>query len=302
MPTGTATISIVSPRSAQARFDVPIDYNIIIFKLFSVFEDRPLYAQIERRIENLIRRDHQPGDLLPTQARLAREFGVSLITIRRAIDELGRRGWVEPIAGRGTVVRQPTVSDFHGGVSSWTDSIAGSGLIPATAWTRITVRRPPPRIARLLGLPARRKTVLIERLRTADGHPICLMTNELNAALVPGLAERGLDRESLYACLAEWYGLHPSHADEEVSARPATPQERRLLNIRAPTLLSIRRITMLDNGQPMEVADVLAPADRYQYRVRIHAGAKGPAARQPSPPQALSNPDHLQSVAQQENP
>lgn len=232
-------------------------------------EAGPLYAQLQRELLERIRRDYRPGQLFPTQKELARQFGTSLITVKRALDEIARRGLLRSTRGRGTVVLRPPVEDDRRGVASWTDTMTGLGRQPRTAWTRISVRVPAPDVARLLGLRTRQRTVLLERLRTLDGEPLCLMRNELPLALVPDLARTGLPEESLYAWLRKKYGWVPFRADEEVEARRPTPDEARALGRRAPIVLVVRRHTFLEDGRALEVADMVAPADRYRYRVEI---------------------------------
>lgn len=65
----------------------------------------PLYAQLEQKIElQIANRALHPGDRLPTEAQLARENGVSVITVRKAIDGLVRKGLLECKQGKGTFV------------------------------------------------------------------------------------------------------------------------------------------------------------------------------------------------------
>jgi len=58
---------------------------------------------VEARLLERIRRDFRPGQLLPTQQALAREFGASLITIKRALHDIARQGYLQSTRGRGTV-------------------------------------------------------------------------------------------------------------------------------------------------------------------------------------------------------
>lgn len=227
---------------------------------------RPLYAQVEEALLARVRRS-RPGQLLPTQREFASEFGTSLITVKRAIDEIARKGLVESTRGRGTVVTRPPVPDDRREVSSWTDSMAGLGRQPSTAWHRLSTRVPPADVARALGLKPRGRTVLLERLRTLDDEPICLMRNELPLALVPALAEEGLTEESLYGWLKSRCRLVPHRAEEEVEARLASAAEARSLG--KGIVVVVRRRTFLGDGHPLEVAEMVAPADRYRYRVEI---------------------------------
>lgn len=228
----------------------------------------PLYAQVETALMDRVRKDYAPGALLPPQRELAAEFGTSLITVRRAVDELARKGFLRTTRGLGTVVLHPPIRDDRQGLSSWTDAMTGLGRMPRTVHSRTRTRIPPAPVARSLNLKARERTVVLERHRTLDGEPFCVMRNELPAALAPGLAPAGLPEESLYAWLRRTTRRLPHHADEEVEARRARPEERRFL--REPFVLAVHRRTYLADGRPLEIAEMVAPAGRYRYRIRIH--------------------------------
>ena len=229
----------------------------------------PLYSQVEARLLERIRRDFRPGQLLPTQQALAREFGASLITIKRALHDIARQGYLQSTRGRGTVVTRPVVSDDRSEVSSWTDAMTGLGREPRTVSSSVQVRVPSRELARLLGLRARERTVRLERLRTLDGRPFCLMTNELPWRLVPDLADRGLPEESLYGWLRKQHRLVPHRADEEVAARPPLPREQSFLGADVPIVLVVRRHTRLADGRPLEIAEMVADARHYRYRVEV---------------------------------
>jgi len=229
----------------------------------------PLYSQVEARLLERLRTDFEPGQMLPTQQELAREFGASLITIKRALHELARRGHLESTRGRGTVVTRPVVSDDRSEVSSWTDAMTGLGREPRTVKSAVEVRVPSRDLARLLGLRSRERTVHLERHRSLDGRPFCLMTNEIPFALAPELADRGLPEESLYAWLRKERRLVPQRADEEVHARAPVPRESRFLGRDVPIVIVVRRHTFLSDGRPLEVAEMVADARQYRYRVEI---------------------------------
>ena len=239
----------------------------------SPLERRPsaptLYSQVEARLLERLRSEFRPGQLLPTQQELAREFGASLITIKRALHELARRGHLQSTRGRGTVVTRPVISDDRSRVSSWTDAMTGLGREPRTVESRVEVRTPSRDLARLLGLRSRERTIHLERHRTLDGRPFCLMSNEVPFLLAPELADRGLPEESLYAWLRKKHHLVPHRADEEVHARAPLPRESRFLGRDVPIVIVVRRHTFLPDGRPLEVAEMAADARQYRYRVEI---------------------------------
>src|SRR5262249_35267629 len=65
----------------------------------------PLYRQVQTGIEELIRDKPSSAELVLSDAQLSERFGVSRITVRRAVDELVDAGVLYRIQGVGTFVR-----------------------------------------------------------------------------------------------------------------------------------------------------------------------------------------------------
>src|SRR5258708_19955086 len=68
---------------------------------------RPLYAQVKAvMIRGVVRGDWRPGDILPSEGRLAAEFRVSQGTVRKALDEMAVQNLVVRQQGRGTFIAE----------------------------------------------------------------------------------------------------------------------------------------------------------------------------------------------------
>ncbi|MFA5575707.1 MAG: GntR family transcriptional regulator [Tissierellaceae bacterium] len=75
--------------------------NIII----SNSSNEPIYEQISSQIKELILRGElDEGDLLPSIRGLARDLQISVITTKRAYDELEREGFIQTMQGKGSYV------------------------------------------------------------------------------------------------------------------------------------------------------------------------------------------------------
>ena len=234
-------------------------------------DSRPLYIRLMEVLLADIRTAYEPGDLLPTQHAIAERYGSSLITVKRALDEIGRMGLVESVRGRGTIVRRPMIVDSHTGVSSWTETMRAMGAEPRTSWSDITIEEGKEEVRRLLRLKRREQLAVVRRLRLLDDEPLALISNQLPAHLVPGLADFGLDEESLYAVLRKRYRLEVAYADEEVTAVPAGDTERQAFGDQCHTVLQVTRTGYDANDCPVEYSRLTAPTTRYTYRVRITA-------------------------------
>ena len=65
----------------------------------------PLYEQIETQVKNqILNGSLNPGDGLPSIRNLAKALKVSIITTKRAYEELEKDGFIETIVGKGTFV------------------------------------------------------------------------------------------------------------------------------------------------------------------------------------------------------
>lgn len=68
--------------------------------------DRPIYEQIEEQIKSLIvSGELKEGDALPSMRLLAKELRISIITTKRAYEDLERDGYIESYTGRGSFVK-----------------------------------------------------------------------------------------------------------------------------------------------------------------------------------------------------
>lgn len=77
--------------------------NIIISNSSQV----PLYEQIERQTKNqIVNMNLKPGEILPSIRTLAKELKVSIITTKRAYEELEKEGFIKTVVGKGTFVSQ----------------------------------------------------------------------------------------------------------------------------------------------------------------------------------------------------
>lgn len=65
----------------------------------------PIYEQIRRQIQgHILKGELQPGDALPSIRNLAQQLQISVITTKRAYDELERDGFIETVTGKGSFV------------------------------------------------------------------------------------------------------------------------------------------------------------------------------------------------------
>lgn len=242
-------------------------------------QDRPgtglLYKQVVAYVERLVaERGLVPGDMLPTHAELAALTGVSMITVRRALDELERAGKVRRHQGVGTFLARPRIVTEPARAGSLLGTLAadGAGRRAKRLDTRILEMRrglPSPDIARALRLWPDSQVWRLRRQRRIDGEPAVVETSIIPTALAPELDRliEGLGG-SLYDLLGHEYGLEDEYEEQYLEVITPTAGERRLLSIPPRTqVVRIRGLSMDKVGTPFDCFEQLYPAAEFAFAI-----------------------------------
>ena len=92
----------------------------------------PKYAQIEAELIAQIESGQlAPGAELPSESDLIECYGVSRVTVRRAIDELYHQGYVEKMQGKRACVKEKVKLQELTSISSYTEEIIRQGMTPS---------------------------------------------------------------------------------------------------------------------------------------------------------------------------
>jgi GntR family transcriptional regulator len=189
--------------------------------------------------------------LLPPEPVLCAEYGVSRITLRRAVDGLVADGHLVREQGRGTYVTRPAIR--HEYRESFVHRIAGFNSVMteqgAQVGTTVLTQRivpAPAAVATELLLDGPEDVVELERLRTVDGLPNHVAHSFLPARLYPRAAEEDFGTGSLYEYLRREYGADLAHARIVVDVGTAAPEEADLLRVVAGSPLLVVRTTVRD--------------------------------------------------------
>ena len=236
---------------------------------------RLLYEQVVEYVEQLVfERGLTAGDLLPTYAELAQLTGVSLITVRRALDELERAGKVHRHQGLGTFLARPRIVAEPTRVGSLLGTLAagGEGRPAETLDTRILELRcglPSADVARALQIGSDSQVWQLRRQRMIDGQPAVVETSIVPAALVPDL-DRLVSRlgASLYDLLGSECGLEDEYEQQYLEVVMPTQEVRRLLSIPPRTqVVRIRGLSMDKAGTPFDCFEQLYPATEFAFAI-----------------------------------
>jgi GntR family transcriptional regulator len=246
----------------------------------------PLHHQVYLDLKGAIDGGElQAGDRLPPERELARRYGCSLITIRRALDELSREGRLRRHQGRGTFVLPPRLERDIAEAQSFTEEMQRRGLDPETRLVSARPEAASETVAAALGLEAGSPTLYLERLRLAGGEPLLLEMVHLPAERFPGLLASDLEHNSLYAILTERYGTPVVRAREALEPVLLPAREARLLGLAPRSLaLLVEGIAFTADDTPVEFGRTYVRGDRTRYYVeRVHVRSGLGRAREERP-------------------
>ncbi|HEY3684892.1 MAG TPA: GntR family transcriptional regulator [Streptosporangiaceae bacterium] len=237
----------------------------------------PLHYQVYRHLRRALDTgDLSAGDRLPAERELCEFYGCSLITVRRALDELARERRLIRMRGRGTFVTEPPVDRNLQLLKSFSQDMRQRGLEPGT---RILAEKREPAstlVAEALRVDPGGHTYLLERLRLVGGQPLLLEEVHLPADRFPGLLDADLEHGSLYELLARRYDTRLEYAQETIEPIALGQREADLLGQRRgrPALL-LELVAFDQSGRPVEYCRSTVRGDRARYHVDARGGRAG---------------------------
>ncbi|NUR07978.1 MAG: GntR family transcriptional regulator [Nocardioidaceae bacterium] len=223
------------------------------------------HVQVREYVRNLIQ-GAEPGSPAPSERELVQHFGVARMTVRQALDALVAEGLLERVPGRGTFVARARI-DVQVRLSSYTEEMGRRGMKPDARTLLARMESAGPGVARALEIEEGDKVVHWQRLRLADGIPMCIEDAYLAESIVPRFLDHPLP-DSLYAELHR-RDLLPTWGEDSVDAALSRADEAELLGIDegAPVLRIARRA--FAGNIAVEVSRSTFRADRYTLWVPL---------------------------------
>ncbi|NIZ10038.1 phosphonate metabolism transcriptional regulator PhnF [Pseudooceanicola sp. HF7] len=229
-----------------------------------------------REISALIEQDimdgvMEPGTKLPTEPELARIYQAGRHSVRRAVTELGKAGYLSVEQGRGTFVQARPMIDYaikrrtrlRGNLDPKGIAVSGETL----DYARIPA---PPRVARALQLAPGAEVLATSRRSMADGVPVNIGQIYHDPARFPDYPQRRLAMGSTTA-VYQSYGVQDYlRAETRIHARPARGEEPRLLQQHPDMpVMVVRAVDALPDGTPIAHSEVIWSAARVKFSINF---------------------------------
>lgn len=235
----------------------------------SDFKKSPVYLQIREYIYNrIISGEYKAGDKLPSEDKLAEQFGVSRMTVNKALMELVNREYLTRIQGSGTFVSKMRKEGSTSANMSFNDSLTSKGFKVNTKVYDKKLIIPSKEVAELLNIPVTEKVLYLRRLRFVNNEPIVVQEAYLTTAVSSKLINIDFEQYSLYAVLREVCGEEIIRAKDIVEAKAADEEVSQVLCIKSGfPVLKIRRVAFNSMDKPIELSYSIYRSDQYELEV-----------------------------------
>lgn len=235
----------------------------------------PLYLQLQRVIRDAVRAGKLEADeALPSERDLARQLGISRVTVRKAIAGLVDKGILVQRWGSGTFIAPAMhVEQALSRLSSFTDDMTARGLRPGATVLDRSNGPSSPNESMALGISPGEPVSRLKRLRLAGDVPMAI-----EHAIVPArfLPDPHIVDGSLYAALID-RGYGPKRALQRLHAVLLNPGQAILLQVPpASPALYIERRSFLENGEAVEFTSSYYRGDAYDFVAELSIGEREP--------------------------
>lgn len=230
------------------------------------------YQEIANELRSQIQNGvYKSGEQLALEREMCEQYGVSRITIKKAVDQLVKEGLVVKRRGSGTFVKSLGNQDVHD--ISMANQFSGfsktfEGHKVETKVLRFDIIHPAQEVAEKLNITTDDFVYDIVRLRQLDGRPVVIEYTQMPIELIPGIKREVLEK-SIYGYIEKTLHFKIQSAHRFIRALMPTEEEEKFLHIQHGKLpiLEVEQIAFLDDGRAFEYSKAHHRGDEQAFRV-----------------------------------
>ena len=236
-----------------------------------VLPEAPLYSRVEAVLAGEVAAgDLRVGDQLPTEDHLIARFGVSRITVRRAIQNLVDRGLVEIRRGKGTFVTAPRITQDLTELSGFVEDMHAIGRKPTARVVRKEIVTADATVAGQLALTRGERVVRIRRVRLADGIPLSFDETYLPLEIGKKIMTDNLKLEPIFSLLERKYNIPLVVAEYKLDAVAADTEVAAALKVKQGSpVFRIERTSYSTGSRPVDYETLHYRGDLVRFATRL---------------------------------
>lgn len=230
----------------------------------------PKYYRVKEHLKELIAQwRERDGKPIPSERELIAMFGVSRITVRRAIDDLVQEGYLFKVQGKGTYVETDQENQNLINLTSCTSEIKALGMTPGRKVLHCTIVPCSVKQASDLKINSRDSLFFLDRVYFADDVAVNRTRSYLPYNRFPGIESVDFSHSSLYEVIEQRYRVRISRAHRTIEAVSADSEIADSLSIdRGVPVLLFHCLTYGTSGgveTPIEQFSCYYRSDRFKF-------------------------------------
>ncbi|MGL4651110.1 MAG: GntR family transcriptional regulator [Caldilineaceae bacterium] len=234
----------------------------------------PLYEQIKLLLrDQILSGQCPPGSQLPSEAALCAQYGVSRITVVRALGDLEDEGLIIRRQGRGSQVREGERADSRQRITGFSGTIGLEGNAIRSKVLGVDTINDNADLAMLFGMPVHEKPAFmrIRRLRFVDDRPAVIMNSIMLASLGKRLLEHDLESASFYRLYETIWGVPVIRNETSLTPILAHEETAALLDVKvgSPHYL-FRGFSYLQGDIPVELCLAIFRGNLFTWNTVIY--------------------------------
>jgi len=229
-----------------------------------------LYLQLHGILKGKMERGEWPVDSqIPTEEELCRLFDVSKATVRIAVAELVREGYLRRQQGKGTFVCKRVIPEGLSMLTSFKETMLEAGVAFETRVLARTVQMLTDELELKLDVAEDKHIIYLKRVRLVGGEPVLLQESYLPHAACPALLTEDLEKQSVLELLEQRCGVRVTRVRDYIEVVALGEEEARILGLPpgSPALL-LEQLCYAGEAQVLYTRSVKRP-ERFRFFIEL---------------------------------
>ncbi|MEY8643690.1 GntR family transcriptional regulator [Staphylococcus sp. GDX8P114P-2] len=229
----------------------------------------PLYKYMMKNIQNLIEEEKlQEGDAIPTESQLSNLYGVSRVTVRRAITELVNEKTLYSVKGSGTYVSSRKFEHNLFKLQGFTEEMQPTSGSIQNEVIEFKLINPTEKIRNILEITSEDKVYNVKRIRHLNGEPLIIENAYLPFSLFPDLSIDAMTKSKYGYIKSKGYSIK-NRFEEFIPKLPDNEQMEIFKIQEDEPLLELCAHSILSNGKIFEYSEVVYHPQKYKFTLEL---------------------------------